>query len=220
MKKMSFLKRIIVRLIKMVGKEFACELCEDYNQDKGVFCYKDEGRTKEMLSYPQVIEMLQVYDEHCIVPFEKAMGYEDARINTFDFVQFKKYLGHVENLSKKAGIAMTGISFISVGKLHADDGREYSSLIYMPSTTVGGAQVLYDPVQSYRSKALVTFGEMLAKHGYQWIYDTKETYKKGKRKDNKYQLPVMMKATNSLRDGNDFEESGAANLSHLTPPYA
>ena len=65
-----------------------------------------------MLTYPQVIDMLKKYDDSRIEPFEQAYGYEDTRVNIFNFDQFKKYLGHIENLSKKAGIRISGISFI------------------------------------------------------------------------------------------------------------
>ena len=225
MEKKNLFRRIIDALCSFFGKKCNCDECLEKNGENGIFCYKDEGRTKEMLNYSEIITALKSYDTSRIAPFEKAFGYEDSRVNTFDFVQFKKYLGHVENLSKKANIKMTGISFISVAKMHENENKEYGSLIYIPSTTVNGMQVLYDPVQSVRQGTLVTFKEMLEKHGYNWIYDSKEAYKKGKRDDYDYGLKsdqksrmmVMSTILNDTLEGD--EESGAGNWSTMKPPY-
>lgn len=224
MNKKNIFQRIIEVFRNLFCEECTEEECLKKANEKGVFCYKDEGRTKEMLSYSEIIDMLKNYDVTRIEPAEKALGYEDSRVNTFDFIQFKKYLGHIEGLSKRAGIEITGISFISTVKSnHNGKEKGYSSLIYMPSTTVKGKQVLFDPVQSGRQEKLVTFKEMLVKHGYNWIYDTEGEYKEGKRKDYNYSLQSVKKetVTFSMRDGDGMEEeSGAGNLSHIKPPYA
>ncbi|NQX85480.1 MAG: hypothetical protein HRT67_06195 [Flavobacteriaceae bacterium] len=196
---------------------------EDMEQ-KGIFCYKDEGRTVEMLSYPQIVQMLQQYDDSRIIPFEKAYGYEDSRVHTFNFQQFKKYLGHIEGLSKKSGISISGISFI-YGAKDCDGAKQgYNSLLYLPSTIFNGQEVLFDPVQSAKRMKLVTFREMLEEYGYQWIYDTAEDYEHGKRKDNNYDLKSnqVKSTTFSIISNDDFgqgDQSGTGNLSHFKPPY-
>ena len=191
---------------------------------EGTFCYSDEGRTKEMLTYSDVVTMLSNYDSTRIAPLEKSLGYEDSRVNNFDFVQFKKYLGHIENLSKKANIKITGISFIATAKEnHNNTGKSYSSLIYIPTTTIDGKQVAFDPVQSAKQGKLVTFKEMLAKNGYRWIYNTREEYEKGKRDDYNYQIRVVRqnKAGFMLTTSLDDEMlSGAGDQANLEPPYA
>ncbi|CAM1334644.1 conserved protein of unknown function [Tenacibaculum aestuariivivum] len=197
------------------------EECLKEAKEKGIFYYTDEGRTKEMLSYNEIINMLKHYDSTRIAPVEKILGYEDSRVNTFNFVQFKKYLAHVENLSKKSGVEITGISFISVVKSNYN-GKEkgYSSLIYIPSTTLKGVQVLFDPVQTAEQGKLVTFKEMLLKHGYNWIYDSEREYEKGKRKDNNYNLQSENnQIANSARGPQGDAGSGAGNYSQICPPY-
>ncbi|CAM1365163.1 hypothetical protein [Tenacibaculum xiamenense] len=224
MREQNFITRLLRAIRNFFRGDCDCEECIEKGPEQGVFCYKDEGRTKEMLTYPQVIEMLKRYDDTRIEPFEQAYGYEDSRITTFDFYQFKKYLGHVETLSRKAKIKMTGISFISGATNLEDNGKEYSSLIYMPSTKINGRDVLYDPTRSANEGKLVTFKEMLERYGYQWIYDNAEDYEQGKRKDNNYDLKSnqVKSARFSMISNDGFgqdDESGAGNYGQLTPPY-
>ncbi|MEX6626460.1 hypothetical protein [Tenacibaculum salmonis] len=189
-------------------------------EQQTVFSYKDEGRTKEMLNYTEIIDALKLYDVTRISPIEKALGYEDSRINTFNFVQFKKYLGRIENLSRKLGVEITGISFISTAKqIDNTNDKGYGSLIYLPSTTVNGQQVLFDPEQSVKQRKLVTFKEMLAKHGYNWIYDSKESYSKGKRRDYNYKIELEQSVLSRGEQGGSGEDSGAGNYSNMTPPH-
>lgn len=174
----------------------------------GTFCYKDEGRTAEMLNYTELVKMLTEYDTTRKIPLEKALGYEDTRINNFNFNQFKKYLGYVESLSDKANIKITGISFISGAKANYNStGKSYQDLIYVPTTTIDGEQVAFDPVQSVKQGRLVTLKEMLKKFNYNWPYD------KISEKENQTKL---QKAT-TLRGGD--EVSGAGNRGELKPPY-
>ncbi|WP_422090179.1 hypothetical protein [Tenacibaculum ovolyticum] len=224
MSKKNIFQKIIEIFRSIFCKECTTEECLEDANKKGIFCYKDEGRTKEMLSYSEIIDMLKRYDTTRIQPLEGVLGYEDSRVTTFDFIQFKKYLGHVENLSKKANVKMTGISFIASAKKHEKNGKEYSGLIYMPSTTIKGTDVLYDPLQSAKQGKLVTFKEMLEKHGYNWIYDTEGDYKEGKRKDYNYSLKTVKKQEANLRGGDDdviivSDDSGMGNLGQISPPY-
>ncbi len=224
MKEQNFITRLLRAIRNLFGGGCDCEECIERGPEQGIFCYKDEGRTKEMLTYPEIIEMLKKYDDSRIKPFEQAYGYEDTRMNIFNFDQFKKYLGHIENLSKKAGIRISGISFIYGAKDH--DGAEYgyNSLLYLPSTIVNGKEVLFDPVQSAKRGELVTFKEMLERYGYQWIYDNAEDYEQGKRKDNNYDLKSNQVKSGEFRmvsnDGfGQEDESGAGNWGSIKPPY-
>ncbi|CAL2077420.1 hypothetical protein [Tenacibaculum sp. 190524A02b] len=230
MNKKNVLTIIVEFLKRLFGKECDCEECIEKGSERGIFCYKDEGRTEEMLSYPEVIEMLKHYDLTRIEPVERMLGYEDSRVNTFDFLQFKKYLGHIENLSKKAGIRITGISFINTVKPNHDEKEKgYGSLIYIPTTTMNGEQIAFDPVQSANRGKLVTFREMLAEYGYNWIYDTEGAYKEGKRKDNNYSIENLQKQesqkSENAQEVKSFAlrgaegESGAGNWGTRKPPY-
>ncbi|TDQ21922.1 hypothetical protein [Tenacibaculum caenipelagi] len=230
MKKTNLLQLLFLTLA--VSFAVSCEKtdskcdCDDWRSQvpEGTFCYSDEGRTKEMLNYKEIVEMLSNYDRTRIAPIEKTLGYEDTRANTFDFAQFKKYLAHVENMSKKANIEITGISFISTAKEnHNNTGKSYSSLIYIPTTTINDKQIAFDPVQSAKQGKLVTFKEMLAKHGYKWIYNTKEEFEKGKRDDYNYNIRVLKENKAGFMYAsplNDESLSGAGNQANLEPPYA
>ncbi len=189
---------------------------------EGTFCYADEGRTPEMLNYKEIVAMLEDYDTTRIAPLEKALGYEDSRINTFNFTQFQKYLGRIKNLSSKVQIDITGISFISAAKPNYNGtGKSYQDLIYMPTTTIDGKQIAFDPVQSAEQGRLVTFKEMLALNGYNWIYNTVEDFEAGKRKDYNYTRKVLKqnKAGFISFSLQGSELSGAGNKGVLQPPY-
>lgn len=221
--KLTFIAVFFATFMSCKTEECDCshEKCQQ-KMSKDTFYYSDEGRTKEMLDYNEVVAMLRDYDTTRIAPLEKALGYADSRINTYDFKQFKKYLGRIENLSKKANIKITGISFISAAKPNYDGtGKSYQDLIYIPTTTVNGKQVQFDPVQSLSQKKLVTFKQMLAKNGYNWIYNTKSDFEKGKREDNNYYTKKVVenKAGLGVLSVQSSELSGAGNWGSLTPPH-
>lgn len=227
MKKTNLLQLLIIVfsmsiLISCNDHKCKCD-CDDWKSlvPEDTFCYSDEGRTSEMLNYTEIVAMLKEYDTTRIEPLEKALGYEDSRINNYDYKKFKKYLGHIENLSRKAKISISGISFISAAKPNYNGtGRSYQDLIYIPTTTIGGKQIAFDPVQSVKQGKLVTFKEMLALNGYKWIYNTREEFEEGKRDDYNYSIKVLKqnKASfiNLLPPGG---ESGAGNKGHLEPPF-
>lgn len=172
-------------------------------------------RTPQMLDYPEIIEMLKTYDTTRVIPLKNALGYEDTRINTYSFKDFTDYLASIEKLSKIAGITITGISFISAAKPnYAKTGKSYQDLIYIPTTTIDGKQIAFDPVQSVKQGKLVTFKDMLAKNGYKWIYNTLEDFKAGQKEDCDYSAK---KTEKSLMKSTDL--SGAGNTAHLVPPY-
>lgn len=228
MKKTNLLQLLII--VFAMSFMTSCEKhkckCDHENWElqipEGTFCYADEGRTKEMLDYTEIVAMLRNYDTTRIAPLQRALKYQDSRINTYDFAQFQKYLGRIKNLSKKAKIPMTGISFISAAKPNYDGtGRSYQDLIYIPTTTINGKQIPYDPVQSVKQKKLVTFKEMLAENGYNWIYNTKQEFEAGKREDYDYSLKVLKqnKAGFNFFLSQKNELSGAGNHGQLVPPY-
>ncbi|WP_428742623.1 hypothetical protein [Tenacibaculum sp.] len=229
MKKTTLLQLLFLTLVMSFA--VSCEKtdskcdCDDWRSQvpEGTFCYSDEGRTKEMLNYKEIVAMLSNYDRTRIAPVEKTLGYEDTRANTFDFVQFKKYLAHVENMSKKANVKITGISFISAAKPdYKGTGKTYQNLIYIPTTTINGKQIAFDPVQSAKQGKLVTFKEMLVSNGYKWIYDTKEEFEKGKRDDYNYNIRVLRENKANFVSALTLDEeslSGAGNQGQLSPPF-
>lgn len=182
---------------------------KDFEIPEGTFCYVDEGRTGEMLNYDEVVAMLTDYDQTREAPLEKALGYKDARINIFEFSKFKKYLGHIEAQSKKAKIKITGISFIYASKKNYNGtNKSYQSLLYIPTTTINGKQVQFDPVQSAKQGKLVTFKDMLAGYNYNWQYGKNDADK-----NNENKLTLKSKA--QLKN----QPSGAGNFGTSRPPY-
>ena len=79
----------VVCMVSCEKHECKCEH-EDDQTPEDTFCYADEGRTEEMLNYTEIVAMLKNYDTTRIAPLEKALGYEDSRINSYNFIQFKK----------------------------------------------------------------------------------------------------------------------------------
>ena len=225
MKKMNLLQFLLVVLVMsfiISCDKHKCK-CEDEESQiiEGTFCYTDEGRTKEMLNYTDIVSMLTNYDTTRIAPLEKALGYEDSRVNNYNFKQFKKYLGNIEKLSKDAKIDITGISFISAAKPNYNGtGKSYQDLIYIPTTTINGKQIAFDPVQSVKQGKLVTFKEMLALNGYKWIYNTKQEFEAGKREDYNYNVKFLKQNKAGFMSYlPPSSESGAGNRATLAPPF-
>ncbi|OSY88732.1 hypothetical protein WH52_03395 [Tenacibaculum holothuriorum] len=212
----------VTLLVSCGNKKCKCE-DEDWQSQipEGTYCYSDVGRTDEMLNYSEIVNMLKNYDTTRIAPLKKALGYEDTRINNYNFEQFKKYLGRIESLSEKAKIPITGISFISAAKdNYSGTGKSYQDLIYIPTTTIDGKQIPFDPVQSVQQGKLVTFKEMLAKNGYKWIYNTKEDFENNKRNDYNYTVKRVIKNEAGFGIYSVQEElSGAGNRGSLAPPF-
>lgn len=217
MKKNSFLSRVS----NLFKSDISYEEYQSKGEAEGFFCYKDEGRTKEMLNYPSIVSMLENYDVSRIAPIQEAIGYEDARMFNFNFMQLKKYFGHIENLSKKAKIEVTGISFISA--VTKDVGRTkhgYKTLIYIPTTNVNGKEIMFDPMQSYKQGRLVTLKEMLGEFGYNWVYDSKEDYtNRGEKLANNTKKKSTEVISNERASMGDFDQSGAGNFGTIAPPY-
>ncbi len=197
---------IVMGLLGSCQKKCDCDN-QSFTPPDGTFCYTDEGRQKEMLNYSEIVDMLTEYNKTRQIPLEKALGYQDTRINNFNFEQFKKYLGYIEHLSDSAKIKITGISFVSAAKAnYLGEGKSYQSLIYMPTTLINGKQVAFDPVQSVKQGKLVTVKQILAKYNYNWPYG---------KKMNSEQMKVMHQKS-TLKE--DDLESGAGNKGQLSPP--
>lgn len=198
----------LMGLLNSCQKKCKCD-DDSFTPPDGTFCYKDEGRQKEMLDYNQVLDRLNEYDNTRKGVLEKALGYEDTRVNTFDFVQFQKYLGHIENLSAKANIKIAGISFISGAKANYNGtGKSYQDLMYIPTTIVNGNEVAFDPVQSAEQGRLVTLKEMLGKFGYKWTYDITKA-------DS---IPVKQKMNIKIDTIGQGTRSGLGNFGQSQPP--
>lgn len=182
-----------------------------------------ESRPSVALDYDQVVSMLKEYDATRIEPLEKALGYPDSRINTYDFNQFIQYLNYVKKLSKKVGpkgINITGISFISAAMPNYEGlKKSYQDLIYIPTTTINGKQIPFDAVLSAERDSLVTFKAALAENGYNWIYNTKKEFEEGKNEKNDYSISKLKENKAGVVSLVFKERSGAGNLGQLEPPY-
>ncbi|MGB1041991.1 MAG: hypothetical protein ACPGU6_01225 [Tenacibaculum sp.] len=188
---------------------------------EGYFTYPAlDSRPDVSLDYEEIVAMLKEYDATRIEPLEKALGYPDSRINTYDFNSFIQYLNYVKKLSKKAGITISGISFISAAKPDYNGlKRSYQDLIYIPTTTIDGEQIPFDVVQSVKQGKLVTFKQALAANGYKWIYNTQKEFKEGKNDKNDYSISKLKENKAGFVPLVFREESGAGNRGSLVPPY-
>lgn len=220
---------IMMAVLSSCATECKCEenAPKEVNPEEleGYFCHPaKEGRPASALNYPEIVSMLKAYDATRIAPLAKALGYEDSRINTYDFNSFMNYLNYIKKATKKLRkkgikVKIKGISFISaVKKDYAGTGKSYQDLIYIPTTMVKGKEVPFDPVQSLEQGRVVTLKEVLAKYGYNWIYNTKEEWENGKRKDFNYSIKPNMQG-GSLIDAMFSDISGAGNTANLAPPY-
>ncbi|MBA6157287.1 hypothetical protein H3Z83_12260 [Tenacibaculum sp. S7007] len=227
MKKTNLLQLLIIVFAMSFITSCEKHKCDDKQEIDpedidGYFCYPAvDSRPDVSLNYPEIVTMLRAYDTTRIEPLEKALGYPDSRINTYNFDSFIQYLNYVKKLSKKAGITISGISFISAAKLdYNGTGKSYQDLIYIPTTTINGEQVQFDAVQSVEQNRLVTFKEALAENGYNWIYKSKEEFEAGKRADNNYSIKIVKQnKAGFISLPPPPVDSGAGNFGTLTPPF-
>ena len=174
-----------------------------------------------LLTYKEVVEMLRTYDATRLKQITELLGFEETRINTFEFGELKNYMRYVEKLAKEKGIKLKGISFIkgvyTEATKHNDDFVDYENLMYMPTAMVNGKEVLIDVVNSSEGK-IVTFKEMLAKYDYIWRYDNKKNFVLKKEKQQVQQQQVL-KSVVMRHDHEGGELSGTGNFGTYTPPY-
>ncbi|CAL2090051.1 hypothetical protein [Tenacibaculum sp. 190524A05c] len=177
----------------------------------------DPGKPKRLLTYKKIVTMLHGYDRTRFELLVNELGFEDTRVNTFDFYELKNYLNFMEKEAKEKNIKLKGISFIK-GVYNDENApnrelKDYENLIYIPTTLINGKEVQVDVLNSSKDK-LVTFKEMLEKYNYEWRYDNKENFKlKSGKKEEKTVFKSMV-----MRDGLSDEESSAGNYGHLSPP--
>ena len=178
----------------------------------------DATKPERLLTYKEIVTMLHEYDRTRFELLVNGLGFEDTRINTFDFQELKNYMNYMEKEAKEKGIKLKGISFIKgvYSEEHAPkkELKSYENLLYIPTTVVNGKEVQVDVLNSSREK-LVTFKEILEKYNYEWRYDNKENFKlkSSKKEEVKTSFKAMM-----MRDGFTEEESGAGNFGQLRPP--
>lgn len=180
MKKANLLKLLIVIyaitiavfMISCNKEQYKCEHEKKISED--VFCYTNKGRPVNMVKYNEIIKMLKAYDATRKGVLEKSLGFEDTRVNTYPIQQLKEYLGYIENLCIQKNIPLTGINIISAAypaKNNNSTEAGYQTLIFMPTTTIDGESfVTFDPLKSQKGKP-VAFKSILAKKGYNWLYD-------------------------------------------------
>ncbi|MFY0631814.1 MAG: hypothetical protein JXR05_15720 [Flavobacteriaceae bacterium] len=184
--------------------------CNEYKdvKDRG---YK--GRPDIALTYPELISMLQHYDNTKKDLQPKVNGGEDARIQFLEIEKLKAYIAYIEKESKKKKIKLTGINFISAAypENHVDKKkRNYQTLIMMPATTIGDEEgVSFDPLKSERGVPK-SLKEILAGYnGYLWYYD--------KLSINTTKSRSMSRSAKSSSGGDDLSAGG--NRMRPSPPH-
>lgn len=183
-------------------------------------------KPKTLLSYSEIVSMLTEYDntrrEHMI----SVLGFEDTRVNTFDFVEVKNYLTYTEKLAKEKGIQLKGISFIKGAYAKETttsknvDFISYENLMYLPTALIEGNEVQIDLVHSTKN-SIVSFKDILAKNGYDWRYDNAANFitKKNFTTDGEQKQIISNTNEMQLRVKSSSGESLVANHSTIAPPY-
>ncbi len=187
-----------------------------------IFCPNDlkadVSKPKTLLTYWEIVSMLHEYDKTRFEILVNGLGFEDTRINTFDFYELKNYLAYMEEEAKKKNIQLKGVSFIK-GVYTEENAPKpeyvnYENLLYTPTTIINGQEVEIDVLSSTKDN-IVTLKSKLEKFNYEWRYDNKENFKlkSSKKLEKKALKSIMMND-----DGFSDEESGLANKTHLSPP--
>lgn len=181
---------------------------------------KDPERPKTLLTYKEVVHMLRKYDDTRIEYHINTLGFEDTRVNTFDFFEMKNYLTYVEKLAKEKGIRLKGISFIkgvySEEIARNDDFIGYENLLYLPTAIVNGEEILIDVINSSANN-ISSFKDQLKRYDYEWRYDNAKNFKVISKFSQEKQIIKSLLVEDE--NGNEIEISGAANMGTYTPPY-
>ncbi|TCP25029.1 hypothetical protein EV195_10460 [Tenacibaculum skagerrakense] len=178
----------------------------------------DTTKPKTLLTYKEIVTMLHEYDRTRFELLVNGLGFEDTRINTFDFYELKNYMNYMEKEAKEKGIKLKGISFIkgvySEENAPKDEFINYENLLYTPTAIVNGEEVEIDVLNSTKDN-IVTLRSKLKEYNYEWRYDNKENFKlkSSKKEEVKTSFKAIM-----MRDGFTEEESGLGNKTHLSPP--
>lgn len=214
------------KILQAIGNAFNLKVLtnEEYtNLNKPATILKKEPslftKPTTLLDYTKIVAMLREYDNIKLNIDDttkkvsmKALKYEDVRISTFDFTNFKNYITYIENLATEKGITLKGISFIkgSYNEATAHDKIfvGYESLMYVPTTLIDGKETLIDLEHSSEGN-IVSFRSMLASNDYEWNYDGKEDTNKVTETGN---AKMMMRSRSS-------NNSSSGNYNGANPPY-
>ncbi|WP_440120689.1 hypothetical protein [Tenacibaculum sp. Ill] len=172
------------------------------------------AKPQNLLMYKEMVAMLEHYDETRKPVLEKALGYEDTRVNFYTIETLETYLAYMKRISEEKGIKLTGIKIVSASypKKMERGTPNYQTVMFMPTTNIKGENIAFAPEVSTGNK-IVTMKEMLGSYGYNWIYDSKEDY------ENRNNFPKSLKE-NFLKRGEKLdEESMSGNLGQLAPPH-
>lgn len=189
-----------------------------------IACQKDEdsitppsettvARPWNMLSYKEMIERLEDYDKTRKPVLEQALGHEDTRVNFYSIETIENYIAYVKQVAKEKGIEVTGINFVSGAyPKNANYGTPgYQHFMFMPTTTINGKNIGFDPVHSSKDN-IVTMKEMLASFGYNWVYDSKEDY------ENRNVVSKQIQSNLVKRSQITDLKSSGANWGAYSPP--
>ncbi len=182
--------------------------CNEYKNVKDNDGYK--GRPDIALTYPELISMLQHYDETKKEPIKQIFGKEDTRINFFKIEDLKAYIAYVEKESAKKKIKLTGINFISAAypSNYKDKNKQnYQTLIMMPTTTINKEEgVSFDPLKSEKGIPKSLKEILMSYNSYNWYYDKVQVKNITSRGVSK-----------SAKNGGD-DLSAGANRAGISPP--
>lgn len=168
-----------------------------------------------LLTYPELVTMLNHYDETRKAQFGAAVGkQEDTRINFFTIKELKDYIAYVEKESKKKKIPLTGINFISAAypDNYTRDPRRsnFQTLIMFPATTIAGEEMVsFDPIRSDKGAPRRLKDILNDEYGYTvWTYDTLSGSSSTKKR--------TMKSRTSKSSGGGLSVGG--NRAGISPP--
>jgi len=165
------------------------------------------------LTSSKIKNMLEAYDNTFLNTKTKALGFEDARVTTFNLAEFKKYLSYVENEAFKKGIVLESISFIkgvyNEETTHNNIFIGYENLFYLPTTLINGEEVLIDLANSSKNN-IVSFKDALSSNGYNWRYNNNGVVST---------LPEKQQAFNEVQlSSSNTDLVSVANMTHVKPP--
>jgi len=171
-----------------------------------------KGRPDIALTYPELVSMLEHYDETRKKPLAGVRGDEDTRVNFLKIEDLKQYIAYVEKEARKKKIKVTGINFISAAypnNYSEQEKQNYQTIIMMPATTIDGEEgVSFDPLKSERGKP-ASLKEILANfYNYNWHYD-QITINKSKSKKSR---------SRSVQKSGGDDLSSGGNKMGTTPP--
>ncbi|CAM1352435.1 hypothetical protein [Tenacibaculum ascidiaceicola] len=172
------------------------------------------AKPQNLLMYKEMVAMLEHYDKTRKPVLEKALGYEDTRINFYTIETLETYIAYMKKVSEEKGIKLTGINIVSASypESTSHGTPNYQTTMFMPTTEINGRNIAFAPEASTENK-IVTMKEMLGSYGYNWVYDSKEDY------DNRDKVNKEIQQNILKREQKGDEESGTGNYGTLRPPY-